>query len=209
VRELGVDVGAGGDESVICSRVGYRCRIVLEDREPNTMKTLANVIREIRTHKAKVTKIDKTGIGTGMCNRAEELFNNNKLDIKSCYNEISQLYELPIVGIMVGASAVEKDIYLNLRAYGYWMLRCLFEQGLIDIDENDEDLAAQLVSIKYKPNESGKIQISPKSPSTKAKSGNDLEVIKSPGRADALMLCCLTHWEKVKPSATPLAGLRR
>ena len=198
IRELGVDVGAGGDESVICKRVGYQCRIVREDHEPNTITTLGHVIVALRDTKSKIAKIDKTGIGTGMCNQALLNFKAGKLDLPGSYNVKTQRYDNPTIGIMVGGGALDKEMFINLRAQGFWGLRTLFQDGLIDIDPNDDDLAAQLLSIKYKPTATGKIQISPKSPSAKVAVNNELEVIKSPGRADALMLCCLTQWKKKK-----------
>jgi hypothetical protein len=56
-----------------------------------------------------------------------------------------------------------------------------FEQGDIDIDPDDDDLAAQLGAVKYKYTSRGQVQIESKDDMRKRK-------LPSPDRADALML---------------------
>jgi phage terminase large subunit len=60
-------------------------------------------------------------------------------------------------------------------------MRERFQDGSIDIDPADDDLAAELAAIKYKFTSNGKIQI-------EKKAEMKTRVGRSPDRADALML---------------------
>jgi hypothetical protein len=48
-----------------------------------------------------------------------------------------------------GEAAIDKERFVNARAEDYWTLRERFEQGEIEIDPDDDKLAAQLGSIKW------------------------------------------------------------
>jgi hypothetical protein len=120
------------------------------------------VVAALKETGAAVAKVDEIGIGRGVVDRAKE-------------------QDKPVVGVNVGQAAREPEGFANLRAEGYWGLRERFQEGSIDIDPDDEDLAAQLVDLKYKRTSSGKIQIESK------------EELKrrgkpSPDEADAVML---------------------
>jgi hypothetical protein len=86
-----------------------------------------------------------------------------------------------VLDMQSGAGAVDSEHYLNARAEWYWALRERFEQGDIDIDPDDDDLAAQLGAVKYKYTSRGQVQIESKDDMRKRK-------LPSPDRADALML---------------------
>lgn len=175
--ELGVDVGRGGDKSIIAHRTGGRVRIIHRDTNPDTMQTAGNVVHHYKESGASLIKIDLIGIGAGVHDRVKEL-------------------DHPIIGVNVGSSPHDKERYLNLRAEGYWGLRERFETGTIDIDPLDDDLAAQLADIKYKRTSSGKIQIESKE--EMARRGKH-----SPDDADAVMLAFIDPvTEQVCTSAT-------
>lgn len=173
--ELGVDVGGGGDANVICRRRGPVARIVLSTTNPDTMQTLGNVIRAIKENGATLAKIDRVGIGHGACNRAEEIARSKEPNAK-----LAKL----VRGIHVGQAAKNKEQYANLRAEGFWALRERFMDGDIDIDPNDDDLAAQLCALRTKPNSRGQDLIESKEDMKKRGK-------PSPDRADALMLAFL------------------
>lgn len=174
--ELGVDVGGGGDKSTIARRLGPVVRIVHRDRNPDTMQTCGAVLAELSTSKASIAKVDMIGIGRGVVDRAKE---QNK----------------PVVGINVGEQARDKEAFTNLRAEGYWGLRERFQEGNIDIDPADEDLAAQLVDLQYKRSSSGKIQMESKEEMKRRGKS-------SPDDADAVMLSFLPVEEKKVYRAT-------
>lgn len=168
VNELGADIGGGGDDSAICHRRGNVYRIIRSDTDPDTMAQCGKIIDDLITTGATVVKIDKIGIGWGIVNRGQEL-------------------NRPFVGINVGEGATDDESasderFLNLKAELWWNVRNLFERGLVDIDPDDDDLAAELCSIRYERMSSGKIKISPKRRDAKGK------MIASPNRAEALML---------------------
>lgn len=180
ISELGVDVGGGGSgKSVIAHRHGDKVRIVHRDHEPDTMVTCGNVIRMLNSTHSSVAKIDSIGIGRGVADRAAEL-------------------KKPIIAVNVGDPPSDTTQFLNLRAEGYWQLRERFQDGLIDIDEEDDDLAAQLVDLRYKSTSSGRVQIENKDEMRRR--GR-----QSPDESDAVMLAFL----KVKTRAKPKLVWRR
>lgn len=167
-NELGADIGAGGDNSAICHRRGYVFRIIREDNDPDTMSQCGKIIHDLNTTGAARVKIDKIGIGWGIVNRGKEL---NK----------------PFIGINVGEGATEDNSssderFLNLKAELWWNVRDLFERGLVDLDPDDDDTAAELCGIRYERLSNGKIKISDKRKDSRGKP------LPSPNRAEALML---------------------
>lgn len=161
-NELGCDVGGGGDESTVCHRRGPVARIVSADRNPDTMQTCGNIVSLLKSTAATVAKVDYVGLGKGVVDRGVEL-------------------KQPFLGINVGESAADKESYANLKAELYWGLRERFQAGDIDIDEDDEDLAAQLVELKYQRTSRGQLKIESKEDLKKRGK-------PSPDRADALMI---------------------
>jgi len=160
--ELGVDVGAGGDSSTIAHNKGGRVRIIHEDRNPDTMQTCGNVIAKLKETKSEKAKVDSIGIGKGVCDRAAEL-------------------KQPVFPVNVGEASDDPEAYLNLRAQRYWELREKFERGEIDLDPLDDDLAAELVELRYKRTSKGQIQI-------ESKDEMKRRGVPSPNKAEAVML---------------------
>lgn len=180
---LGVDPGAGGDETAVCHRRGGVYRILRTDHDPDTMSQCGKVVNDLRETGASEARIDKIGIGWGMVDRGKEL-------------------RQPFVGVNV-AEAVDKDEdseksdatderFLNLKAQLWWNVREMFERGEVDIDEFDDELAAELASVRYEWTSRGKIKIA-----DKRKDANG-RPIASPNRAESLMLAAAPG-ELVKP----------
>lgn len=174
-NELGVDIGAGGDPSAVCHRRGSVYRIRREDQEPDTMKQTGMIVVDLQETGATVAKIDKIGIGWGVVNRGHELHTEHPASISD------------FIGINVGEGPSEDneasdDRFQNLKAELYWNLRDLFERGDVDIDPDDDDLAAQLIGITWERTSQGKIKIGDK------RKGPDGKPLPSPNRAEAMML---------------------
>jgi hypothetical protein len=140
------------------------------------MVSCGNLIADLKSTKAALAKVDYIGVGRGMVDRARE-------------------QEFPVRGINVAVSPQitdEEDFdrefggdgFANLRAQGYWQLRERFLNGAIDIDPEDDDLANQLASIRYKRTSKGKILI-------ESKDDMKRRGLPSPDEADALMLAFL------------------
>ncbi len=102
------------------------------------------------------------GVGGGVVDRLAEL-------------------ELPVIPYNGGEAPIDKERFVNARAEDYWMLRERFEQGEIDIDPDDDKLAAQLGSIKWGIDSRGRIKIESKDDMRK-------RGLPSPDRADAMAI---------------------
>jgi hypothetical protein len=184
-NELGVDIGGGGDPNIIAHRRGPVVRILRKDVEPDTMKTAGHIIQALRKTDADCAKIDVIGIGRGVVDRGREL-------------------KKPFIGVNVAErplsrarTRAERKVgkrpdqeFANLKAEGYWNLRTLFQDGTIDIDPLDEDLAAQLAALKYDANSRGETIIIGKKELRE-------EIDRSPDEAEAVMLAF------IKPPVLP------
>lgn len=184
-NELGVDIGGGSDPNIIAHRRGGYVRIIRKDLEPDTMKTTGHIIRALRDTNADCAKIDVIGIGRGVVNRGQEL-------------------KKPFIGVNVAERPLSRlrtkqerkygkrpdQEFANLKAEGFWNLRTLFQEGEIDIDPQDDDLAAQLAALKYDSNSKGETIIKPKKEIKE-------EIHRSPDEAEAVMLAF------IKPPVLP------
>ena len=204
---LGVDVGGGGDSSDIAHRKGGRVRIVHEDHNPSTMVTTGNVLSWLRRTGASHANVDKIGIGQGVVDRAveqgEPVFGVNVADAAPCNcsakgNPDRKKRKVHQDGRNPEKFTCNRLLYENLKAYLWFaVVRQAFETGTIDLDDQDEDLAAELLTIRYFRTSSGTIQIESKD-AVKRRGG------KSYNRAEALML---TYAEPGVADAQPLGGL--
>lgn len=160
--ELGVDVARyGSDSTVIILRRGERAEIVRRLRGQDTMQVAGAVIDALRSTSATVAKVDVVGLGAGVVDRLKE-------------------QKQPVREMNAGEAAHDKERFVNRRAEWYWALRERFQAGDIAIPPDDE-LAAQLASLKYKFDSRGRIQIESKEEMRK-------RGLPSPDKADALVL---------------------
>jgi hypothetical protein len=174
--ELGVDVGGGGDANVICLRRGPVARVIKEDHVPDTMQTLGNVMAALSDTRATTAKIDNIGIGAGAYDRAREIARD-----ESKLPTIRNRAKLVKAVDVRKSAASDPERFQNIRAEMFWELRDRFEEGSIDIDPNDEDLAAQLVEIRFGRGSQGRIKM-------ESKEDMQRRGVGSPNRADALAL---------------------
>lgn len=189
--EVGVDVGGGGNSNVLYVRRGPVVRRFHRDKNPDTMITLENTLRALKETGAITAKVDYIGIGHGAVDRAKQMANDQQ--VKRETPQIAQAAGR-IIGVEVGRPSNKPEQYINLRAEGYWNLRQRFEIGDIDIDPDDDVLAAQLCAITYKPS-SGRVQIQEK---------KTMKV--SPDEADAVMLAFLDPPREEKKTVLTVWG---
>ena len=177
---LGLDVGGGADRSSICWRQGPLARIVHRDQNPDTMQTLGTLMMWLQRSNATRARVDYIGIGKGVVDRAKEIASDQRepLEVRERAKKI--------VGVNVGLPANDTAAYANLKAEIWWGVRELFQSGEIGIDPKDEDLAAQLVDLRYKPTSTGKVQI-------ESKKDMKMRLGRSPDDADALALACMVE----------------
>lgn len=160
---LGVDVARfGSDRTVFGLRRGPVFRVVGDFSKLATTETTGRVVDAKREHRVDEIRVDGVGVGGGVVDQLVEQ-GHDVLDMQS------------------GAGAQDPEHFLNARAEWYWAVRERAEQGDLDIDPNDDDLAAQLGSIRYKYTARGQVQIESKDEARK-------RGLPSPDRADTLML---------------------
>lgn len=167
----GVDVARfGSDQTIGVLREGYVCRVVYERAKQSTMVTAADLDALTKTHISQPPfAVDDVGIGGAVTDRLRELGR--------------------VVTPMIGNAAptevlpTGKAKFVNARSEWYWHLRELLEGGQLDLDPDDDELAAQLSNIRYGVDKQGRIEVERK---------QDMRArgLPSPDRADALAYAC-------------------
>lgn len=159
---LGVDVARkGGDESTCYHAHGPVCRKVFAKQGLMTNETAGRVRLALHEKKARPAFIDIVGLGAGV------------YDILNEYNE-------PVEEVNFGASAYDTDRFSSLKAELYWRAREMFEAGDIDIDPEDDELAIQANSVRWRVDSKGRIAI-------ESKEEMERRGVKSPDRFEALV----------------------
>lgn len=163
----GVDVARFGmDKTQIYLRQGNVVRHVYEGAKTATTTTTGVVVSLIEGHFARPpANVDDDGIGGAVT----DMLNEQGFDVRPLHN---------------GGSPSDPK-FGNARSEWYWTLREAFagysgtgDDGAIDIDAADEDLAAQLGELRYKQDSRGRIWIETKDEMRK-------RGVPSPDRADA------------------------
>lgn len=174
--QYGWDVARYGSNKT----VGYRNRAghirkVFEGAKTATTETAGQVRSHVRKHQGGVPAvIDADGIGGGVVDILVE-------------NETRGI--VPFHG---GQAATDPTRFVNRRAEVYWLFKEACEDGGIDIDPDDDQLASQLGSIKWKLDSKGRIRLETKE--EMAKRG-----VASPDHADAAVLSWMpgARWSAV------------
>jgi len=150
----------GGDETVYATRIGNYVFPMKSWSHQDTNYTEGRIVRECRNDSPLRVYIEPQGIGAPI---------------------ISHLVDMgiPAVKWNPSANAVDTERFLNLRAEQYWLLSRRFETGEIQIPD-DKVLKGQLAEIQY-DYKNGKMFI-------ESKKDMKLRGLKSPDRADALMI---------------------
>jgi hypothetical protein len=167
--ELGVDVGAGGDRTVIYARAGARATLQWRGQTPDPMEVVGRVVAAINETGAGSVKVDAIGIGWGVCGRLEELREQG-------------VHRAVINGINVGAAPRDPTKFGKLRDEIWWEVgRELSRTQGWDLRDVDDVTVGQLIAPKYAPDSAGRVKVERKE-DTKARLG------RSPDDADALLL---------------------
>lgn len=169
VKWLGIDIAReGADSSVATVRQGNRVLRIESWAKTDLMATTGRilVIMEKYAVSAPNVNLDAIGIGAGVYDRLRE----------------QKIY---VNGIIAGGEPIDKEHYVNVRAEMYDNLRKLFEAGDISIPD-DQELIAQLSSIRFKIQSDRKLQIVSKEDMKK------IYHVKSPDKSDSLALAFYT-----------------
>lgn len=176
---FGCDIArAGGDETIVYLNRGGRARLVHRSQGNELMRTTGVIVSLLRDGFAAWPAIvDAVGIGAGVYDRLREQNAN-------------------VVGFVASERAHRPDRFLNRRAELFWDLREAMREGLLDLDPADEELASQLVAIRFHETSRGLIAIERKQ-DMKARG------VSSPDRADALAMSLVggrwRPWETPSP----------
>jgi hypothetical protein len=159
-----LDVANEGEDRTCCYRNrGGVIRKVFEHHADDTMKTAGKAKHEMDKFMNQVPLVvDAIGVGAGVLDRLLE-------------------QDCPVFAFKGSWKAREPRKYKNMRAEQWWLVREGFENGDYDLDPDDEDLASELMSIKWFLNSSGQIQVESKKELKKRGQ-------PSPDHADAMMM---------------------
>jgi hypothetical protein len=179
----GFDVARlGPDESVVYhNRNGY-VRQVARWAKADTMESVGKFRSLAGPNPGKQTPeawIDVNGLGAGVFDRLREL-------------------NYPVRPFNSGEKAYNPIRYKNRRSEAFWEAREMFEEALIDIEELDEDLQAELMEVHFKTASTGQIQIEPKEDIAQ-------RLGRSPDRADAFIMSLQAAAGPYSPPSNPQA----
>lgn len=170
-RILGVDVARYGEDETVFSVIekvdaSHIVQVAQETwREKSLMEVTGKILDMNRSFRLDLIVVDDTGMGGGVTDRLKEI---GKLKIQP----------------FIGAAASGNPAYFNHRSEGYFLMKEMFDRGFLKIVD-DPELAEQLLGIKYKYRSTGGGQKAIVSKEEMRKEG-----LKSPDRADALMMAC-------------------
>ena len=162
---MGVDVARFGfDKSALCVRQGERVLSMRSFDRMDTMRLVHEVLGTVRETGAEAVFVDEGGVGGGVVDRLREL-------------------GAPVYGVHFGGGAQRPTRFFNRRSEIFWELRRLFDLQAITIPR-DEELAGQLLGLRYDVSSSGQVRLEGKREMRK-------RGMPSPDKADALALAFL------------------
>ena len=162
---MGVDVARFGfDKSALCVRQGERVLSMRSFDRMDTMRLVHEVLGTVRETGAEAVFVDEGGVGGGVVDRLREL-------------------GAPVYGVHFGGSARRPTRFFNRRSEIFWELRRLFDLQAIALPR-DEELAGQLLGLRYDISSSGQVRLEGKREMRK-------RGMPSPDKADALALAFL------------------
>src|SRR6266568_91119 len=173
--ELGVDVGGGGDDTVIRERRGMAAGREWRESsdKPETVARL--VLHAIKATGASAVKVDSIGIGAGLVGELRNLKETGR-------------HSARVFGVNVSEKATRPDLYYNLRSQLWWECgRLAAESRAFDLSqmENADKTIAQLLEPRYEHDLKGRVRVEPKDDIRK-------RIGRSPDNADAPLLAYFT-----------------
>lgn len=181
---IGVDVARfGSDETVIalaiCGKISTKCELKEKYQGHDLMTTVGKVVQKYRWIRDTfpdytgniMVNIDDCGVGGGVTDRLREV------------REEEELYYMDINPVNAAERVPDEEAYKNydnLTTYMWAQIREMMSGGALSLD-NDDELAAQLSSRKYRLSSRGKIILESKDDMKK-------RGLDSPDRADAVAL---------------------
>jgi len=199
--QAGIDVGGGGDRTVIFERRGPVAGRVETFRDTDPMRTVHRLTEKINEWGVTRAKVDSNGIGWALAGRLRELSSrHNPAGVKTG----TTTHAAEVIPVNSATSPAQRLARqrLNKRAELWWDVgRENSRLGLWDLSRVSDDVIAELCQPRYEILDSnGKIKIERKD-----------EIIKrlkrSPDLADALLLAFYDVKTEVKTSSEGLQQL--
>jgi hypothetical protein len=183
-HQAGIDVGAGGDRTIVRERRGPVAGRVVEFTDSDPMRTVGRLLETLRAWGVRKVKVDSNGIGWGIYGSLKEHLWPEGVEV---------------VPVNFGAGPLPgyRERFRNLRAQVWWDIgreNCRLQRW--DLSAVDDDVINELTAPTYKILDAkGMIQIEPKA-----------TVIDrlgfSPDQADALLLA---FWDPASVMTVPNA----
>lgn len=184
----GLDVARYGTDETVCyrNRDGV-VRLAFSHAKQDTMRTTGAAMRQLAPHLGGVPMVvDTIGLGAGVFDRLRE-----QGEPVHSFDAAAKPIIPPIPG---------RERFINRRAEAWWAVREAFEAGEVDLDPDDEDLAAQLGAIRWWNDSRGFIHIESKDEYRKRTGG------ASPDRADAVMMSFVAVPRRILTPPRPSEG---
>lgn len=182
VRAAGLDIGGGGDRTVLRERIGPRAGREMVWNIDDPMELCGEVVLKLAEWEIERVVVDIIGIGWGVGGVLRERSRRHNRQIPADENS----HDAEVVGFNASENSKQPKRFDNKRAEMYWIGRELSRTKTWDLGEVDDDAIAELTEGEYLIVDSyGKIRVEPK-----AKIKARLE--RSPDRSDALLMA---YWE--------------
>ena len=183
--EFGVDIGRSGAAAVLCVRQGFNIlkwdERTKQNRVTDTMELIQWIVEAIQEFNPTHVKVDPIGLGAGVYDGLKLIYGNMIVPV---IGNASSFDPPPSPGVgKKDDKAKPSDIYLNLRAQGYWNLRDMIPK--IHSDTWPDRVIAELGSIKSERTTSGKVKIESKEKMLQ-------RAMRSPDYADAMYMAFLS-----------------
>lgn len=159
----GLDVARMGEDETVLARVRDGvARVIDAWGKTDTVATRKRVMAHVRATPAVPVVVDADGLGAGVYDQLRE----------------HKVYAVPFT---LNTAARNPRRFFDRRSEMWWDYRELMEQGLVDLDRDDTDLAAQLQQPRWSLTSKGKIKVETKEEMEK-------RGLPSPDRADAVIM---------------------
>lgn len=166
---LGVDVGAGGDATVIRERRGRKAGRVWRNRSRDSETVTNLIVHAILETGASKVRIDSAGIGWGVVGHVRAKLRELKIECR-------------VLKVNVSQKSTKEKRFPKLRDQLWWEVgRDNSVNGYWDLSECDDRTMADLLAVKYEIDAQGRVKIEKKE-DTKER------LKRSPDDADALLL---------------------
>lgn len=166
--EMGVDLGYAKGSTTCCVRQGFNVLEFVEKKRISGVYETQEIVKWISNlmhdHNPHVARIDGCGIGKPICDLLEPIFGDT------------------IVRVIGQARAADNDVFLNMRAEGYWHIRDILPK--LYCANWPDRLITELGDIRRRFSTKGKLHV-------ETKEEMRARALRSPDFADALMYAFL------------------